>query len=192
MPADIKNAPQKGKSVLGIFADYTVLDLETTGLSPAADDIIEFGIVKVSNHKVVDSFQAFVNPGYPISAFISNLTGITNSMLKGEKKIEEILPAALSFIGDSLVIAHNSHFDLGFIRHGSAKYLKQPFLNNSLDTVRMSRRLYPAEKHHRLGDLISRFGVKQSSAHRALSDAEATQKCYEIMCRHSENGNIVF
>lgn len=187
-----KAVPQKGQTVLGVFADYIVLDLETTGLSPAADDIIEFGIVKVTNHKIMESFQAFVNPGYRVSSFISNLTGITNAMLEGEKTIGEVLPDALDFIGDSLVIAHNAHFDMGFIRQASVKYLKRQFINNSLDTVRMSRRLYPKEKHHRLGDLISRLDVKQSSAHRALSDAQATQECYEIMCRHSISRSISF
>lgn len=115
---------QKRKSLLGIYADYIVLDLETTGLRPAKSDIIEFGIVKVSNYNITNTFQSLVNPGYLISSFTTQLTGITNEMLQNAPSINRILPQVLDMIGDSLVIAHNAGFDLGFMRRKCAVCLK--------------------------------------------------------------------
>lgn len=185
-----KNNPPKGKPVYGILSDYVVLDTETTGLSAREGSIIEIGIVKVENYEETDTFSSFINPGEPITPFITNLTGITDEMLADAPGIREVLPEILRFIGDKPVIAHNAGFDIGFMTATCQKVLGEPFRNDYLDTVRMSRKLFPEMPRHRLVDLVNRFGINTEVFHRALSDAADTQKCYVYMCDYMANSNI--
>ena len=93
---------------------YNILDFETTGFSTDFDRIIEVGVVKVQNNLIVDSFQDFVNPGMRIAQVITNLTGITNAMVKDADKSTTVMPRLKAFVGDEIIVAHNASFDSRF------------------------------------------------------------------------------
>ncbi len=180
----------KGKSILALPSNYTVIDLETTGLDPEWNDIIEFGAVRVEEGTAIDSFSALVNPGYEIDEFITDLTGITNDMLSSAPSIECVLPDFLKFVGDSIVIGHNVNFDINFIYDNCVSLSCVPFQNDYIDTMRLSRRLFPQERHHRLCDLTARFCIGDGIKHRASADVEYTNQCYLYMKQHILNNNI--
>ncbi|MFR5048695.1 MAG: exonuclease domain-containing protein [Faecalispora sporosphaeroides] len=181
---------EKGISLLLLPSSYTVIDLETTGLDPQWNDIIEFGALRVEDSVVVDRFSSLVNPGYEIDDFITELTGITNEMLSTAPDINNVLQKFLDFIGDSIVIGHNVNFDINFIYDTCIEILHKPFKNNFIDTMRLSRRLFPQERHHRLCDLIDRFCVSDTIEHRALADAEQTNRCYLYMKQYMEDNGF--
>lgn len=185
-----KDYKEKGKPVYGILSDYVVLDTETTGLNAREGSIIEIGIVKVEDYEVTDTYSSFINPGEPVTPFITELTGITDEMLAGAPTVRQVLPEVLAFIGTKPVIAHNAGFDIGFMTAACLKVLGGPFLNDYLDTVHMSRKLFPELPRHRLSDLVNRFGINTEVFHRALSDAADTQKCYVYMCDYMADSNI--
>ena len=106
---------EKGKSLLQIVDDYVVIDLETTGLDPEYESIIEIAAMRVNGNAVVDSLSSLINPGYEIDEFITDLTGITNEMLASAPPIEDYLPEFLEFIKDSVLVGHNVNFDINFI-----------------------------------------------------------------------------
>ena len=180
----------KGRSLLALPISYTVVDLETTGLDPQCDDIIEFGAMRVENGIVIDKYTALVNPGYEIDDFIIELTGITNEMLASSPPVVNVLPDFLNFVGDSIVVGHNVNFDINFIYDTCMSVCNQPFSNDFIDTMRLSRRLFPQERHHRLCDLVERFTTGGVVEHRALADVEQTNQCYLYMKRHMEEDSI--
>jgi len=184
----VANREHKGKSLLDCIEDYVVVDLETTGLDPSYDEIIEFAAVMVQNGAVVSKFQSLVKPSFTIDGFITDLTGITNEMLSTAPSIESALSNFLEFVGVSTVVAHNANFDVNFLYDACAS--QKPFCNDFIDTMRLSRRLFRQERHHRLGDLTERFGINGEIEHRALSDVLKTQACYEYMKKYIRDNNI--
>jgi len=171
----------KGKSLLALVPDYVAVDIETTGLDPQQNDIIEIGAIRIIDGQKAGSFSSLINPGYEIDEFITGLTGITNEMLASAPAIEDVLPHFLEFVGESIVLGHNVNFDVNFIYDNCESTLGRSFANDFVDTMRLSRRLYPEHRHHRLSDLVGRFGVGEAVEHRALADAEQTFRCYEYM-----------
>ena len=171
----------KGHSLLTFPSRYVVLDLETTGLDPQYDDIIEVAAIRIVDGASEGSFSSLVNPGYPIDEFITDLTGITDDMLSSAPSLDSVLPALLSFIGADVVVGHNVNFDINFIYDSCSARSLAPFSNDFVDTMRISRKLFPDERHHRLSDLICRFGIGESVSHRAFSDVEQTDKCYRYL-----------
>ncbi len=171
----------KGESIIQPIAYYVALDIETTGLSPSDDEIIEISAVRVHDNEIVERFSSLVKPSQPISARITELTGITNEMLSDAPPIEQVLPAFRSFIGNYVLVGHNVNFDINFLYDHSLRIGLDAVTNDYLDTLRLSRQLYPGEKHHRLSDLIERFGVGDIVAHRAMSDVLQTKACYDVM-----------
>ena len=99
--------------------EYCVLDIETTGLSFRTDKITEFGIIKVKNGEIIDEFECFVNPEMDIPEEVVKITNITNEMVKDAETIDKIMPKVMEFIGDSILVAHNADFDIGFIRYNA-------------------------------------------------------------------------
>jgi DNA polymerase-3 subunit epsilon len=184
------NRNGKGESRLQLVSDYVVVDLETTGLDPVRDDIIEIGSIRVTGGEIADSFSVLVSPGYEIGGFITQLTGITNDMLAGAPDIRTVLPAFLDFAGDSMIIGHNVNFDINFLYSNCVSVLGQPFSNDFIDTMRLSRRLFPQHGHHRLCDLIRRFEIGDAVGHRALADVMQTNRCYEYMKRYISDKGI--
>ncbi|HAA80630.1 MAG TPA: PolC-type DNA polymerase III, partial [Thermoanaerobacter sp.] len=132
--------------------EFTVFDIETTGLSNINDEIIEIGAVKIKEGKIIDTFETFVNPKIPISSFITKLTGIDESMVKDAPSIEEILPKFLEFASNSVLVAHNANFDVSFIKSKAKKFNLN--VNNAvLDTLELSRHLYKDLKNYKLDTL---------------------------------------
>ena len=159
-----------------------VLDLETTGVSWYRDTIIEFGAVKVVDRKPVDTYQQLVNPMRNLNPFITQLTGITPDMLEPAPTLDTVLPDFLRWCGDDAMIGHNiMQFDIKFIDLAAQRILHHAVPNRIIDTLQMSRSMYPQYNRHRLVDLIQRFDIADVEEHRALSDAEQTQMCFEYM-----------
>ncbi|KFF31684.1 PolC-type DNA polymerase III [Bifidobacterium bombi] len=165
----------------GLPLDYVVLDTETTGLNSGSDRIIEIGAVKVRGRVVVDRFSVLVNPGRPLSGKIVELTGMTDSMLADQPPIKDVLPKFVRWIGDDVLVGHNLKFDMGFLGEEADRNGIDFPGPACIDTLQMSRAMFPQERHHRLKDLIQRFGIADAEEHRALSDAIQTQQCFEWM-----------
>ncbi|MCL3862168.1 DEDD exonuclease domain-containing protein [Actinotalea sp. K2] len=155
---------------------FVVVDLETTGGSPATSAITEIGAVKVRGGEVLGELQSLVDPGCPVPAFIATLTGITTSMVRDAPGIEVVLPAFLEFARGSVLVAHNASFDVGFLKAAAAAqgYDWPPF--QVLDTVALARRAVTRDEvpNHKLGTLAAFFRATVTPDHRALSDARAT------------------
>ena len=183
----------KGKSILDFLDNYVVVDLETTGLDPIYDEIIEIAAVRVENNLIVDEYKSFVKPVQPISDFITDLTGITNDMIKNAPPISEVLPEFLSFVGNTVVVAHNANFNINFIYDNCLKLNPAVYFKNDyLDTMRLSRRLFKNIIRHRLIDLVELFDIEGEITHRAISNVINTKNCYEHMIDYINKHNIEF
>lgn len=163
-----------------INGEFVVFDIETTGLSNQRCHIIELGASKIKDGRIIDTFSSFVCPPCPIPAKITELTGITDAMVNDAKKIEDVLPEFLKFCEGCVLVAHNASFDTGFIR-AAAKRQNLNFNFCYIDTVALSRKLYPQLTNHRLNTLAKHLSVKLDNHHRALDDALATAIIFIIM-----------
>lgn len=171
----------KGKSIILLPDDYVVIDIETTGLSSDYDEIIELAAIKIHNGEVIDKIQTLIKPTMKICSFITELTGITNEMVKDAPNISETLPDYFKFIGDSIVLGHNVSFDVNFIYDVSEYFGCGYFSNDYVDTMRIFRKLCPEDAHHRLKDMVKKFNVDSTQYHRALADCMSTYQCFEKM-----------
>lgn len=161
--------------------EYVILDLETTGLSKERHRITEIAAVKVKENCIVDKFETLVNPEVAIPPFISHLTGISNDMVRDAPTIHMVLPQLIDFLGDATIVAHNAHFDYGFISYNVEQYLKQRLQNDMLCTVKLAKRLLPHLPNRKLGTLCNFFEVTNETAHRAMSDVKATYRVLNCM-----------
>lgn len=169
---------QKGNSLQDFASNFVAIDIETTGLDPAHDHIIEIAAVKVQNDEVIDSFSSLINPHTEISDFISQLTGITNQNLSTAPEIKSVLESFYNFIGTDILLGHNIHFDINFLYDNFEKYLSVPLRNDFVDTLRMSRKLIKNLDSHKLSSLVNYFNLNVSTAHRALADCQTTIQLY--------------
>ncbi len=156
---------------------FVVFDLETTGFYARKDKITEIGAVKIVNGQEVDTFSTFVNPTIPIPEEVTKVTNITNAMVSGAPVIEDIFPDFLDFVGDSVLVAHNSDFDMSFI-YKVAKDMHLAVNNTVLDTLELARVFYTDMKNYQLKTLAKYFNVPLNNAHRAVNDAAATAKVF--------------
>ncbi len=163
-----------------IDATYCVLDLETTGFSPKTEKITEIGIMKVKNGEVIEEFCEFVNPQKPIPEKVVEVTHITDDMVKDAPTIDVIFPKVLDFIKDSILVAHNASFDMGFLKY-VAKELGYEFDFTYVDTLPLARKLFPDIKKHKLGKIAEYLKIKVEVAHRALDDVDTTVKVLGVM-----------
>ncbi len=157
-----------------IIDDYCVLDTETTGLSAYYDEIIEIGILRVRNNEIVDQYSQLIKPKSLIDPFITSLTGITNEMVEGMPKISDVKNEVLTFIGDDIIVGHNTSFDMRFLN----EVFKQSVNNYYMDTMQFARKVYPELKHHRLSDLTEYLGL-HNNEHRSIADCIATKELYD-------------
>lgn len=155
----------------GMDNEYIVLDIETTGLSFRTEKITEIGAVKVKDGEIVDTFECFVNPEVPIPQKIVEITHITDDMVKDAETIDKVMPKFLEFIGDLKLVAHNADFDVGFLKY-NAENLGLKMDNEYIDTLKLSRQIYPEFKKHKLGIIAEKLGIKVENAHRALDDVK--------------------
>jgi len=161
---------------------FCVVDLETTGGSPAACGITEVGATKLRGGECLGTFQTLVNPGLPIPPQITVLTGITQAMVLPAPTIDEVLPALLEFIGGAVIVGHNVRFDLGFLRAALERSERPRLGNQSIDTYALARRLVRDEVPNlRLSTLASRLRLSHTPTHRALDDALATGDLLHVM-----------
>ena len=164
-------------------ATYVFFDFETTGLSSEEDEIIEIGAIKYENGLEIDRFQSFVKPNKKVPLFIKELTGISDKHLENAPVLETILPDFVSFYEDSVLVAHNATFDIGFLKNALAK-LNLPQVNNCVvDTLQLSRVLDKKRKVHNLGACARSYGVNYDGdvAHRADYDAIVLAQVFEGM-----------
>lgn len=152
---------------------FTVVDLETTGATPGFSKITEIGAVRVEGGREVDSFSALVDPGVPIPAMITGITGIDDATVAGAPPIEVVLPRFVDFAAHSVLVAHNARFDLGFLDYELGRLRRQTFPRPALDTLRLARKLCPQQRCS-LSALSYRFDTRVKPVHRALQDAQAT------------------
>ena len=178
--------PNKGKSLLTALSDFVSLDIETTGLSPMYDEIIELGAVKYREGKVVDTFSSLVKPENPIDDFITQMTGITNKMLENAPSLFVVLPTFIDFIGSDVIVGHNVNFDINFIYDACDTLGLPSFSNNFVDTMRLARRMYKGLPNHKLDTLIDHFGLERRTLHRGLGDCELTAACFKCMMDDTE------
>lgn len=171
----------KGYSLITFPDDFFVVDIETTGLDPKFNEIIEIAVVKVIDSKAVDTFSTLIKPYYPVSDFITSLTGITNEMLDEAPEIEQVLPELLDYIGNGLVLGYNINFDINFIYDAALALTGVVFSNNFVDVMRIARKILPDLDRHRLVDLVDHYEIEENNAHRALSDCFATLECFKAL-----------
>ncbi|MGN0382988.1 MAG: PolC-type DNA polymerase III [Eubacterium sp.] len=163
-----------------MLRDYTAVDIETTGINPKSDRIIEIGAVKVRDGEVINTFSKLVNPGRELSPFIIQLTGITNAMLKDEEFIESVLPKFCQFCGDDIILGHNIMFDFGFLKQNACNQ-GIIFEKKAADTLKISRKVLPELESRKLDFLCKYFHLKDENHHRALNDAMASVQLYNLL-----------
>lgn len=162
--------------------DYVVLDFETTGLRPGADQIIQVGAVKFQNHEQVGVMNQLVNPLRSISTRITALTGITNTMVKNEPKIDSVINELIEFIGDLPIVAHNASFDMNFL-YALEEKVEVPTYT-VIDTLKLSRKVFNETPNHKLTTLAQYLQLEHN-AHDALGDCLVTAEIYQYCFKHS-------
>ena len=168
---------------------FCVFDIETTGFHAGIDKITEIAVAKVRDGKIIDEFTCFVNPERPIPKEVQELTHITEEMVESAETIEQVLPKFLEFTKDSILVAHNSKFDMGFITH-FAKGQGLSVTNNVIDTLVIARELFESYENHKLGTIAKNLGIDLEGAHRAINDVRATVEVFVKMMEIAKEKNI--
>ncbi len=181
---------EKGKNLLELPRDFVLIDLETTGLSPEYDQIIEICAIRVVDLAIKDSWTSLINPGFKLDDFITSLTGITDQMLEDAPPLEDVIDDFLQFVGSDIVMGHNVNFDVNFIYDNSMKLNAQPFANDFVDTMRLSRRIFKNLPSHSLSFLMEHFFAHKQIAHRAKEDCLCVFDLYMLMLNHIESEGL--
>jgi DNA polymerase-3 subunit epsilon len=163
--------------------DYVAFDVETTGLIPGVDQILELAAVIFEGGRVLDCFQRLVDPGIPIPRAASRVNGITDSMVSGAPPVEEALPGFLGFLGKGTPVAHNATFDVEFITADTRRIGEVPPAGPVLDTRGLARRAFPARSSYSLQNLARDLHFEKGT-HRALTDAHACRELF-LRCRQT-------
>jgi DNA polymerase-3 subunit epsilon len=169
--------------------ELVILDFETTGLSPTYARIIEVGAVLVKNGKIVGELSQLMDPGCYIPYFITDITGITNQMVKGKPTPEKFMPKLQKFIGDRPIVAHNASFDQKFLM-AEMKNIGKSVNNPFLCTLKLSRRLITNAPNYKLSTLIAHLKIKlpkEHQAHRALHDVISTFHVWMFLRQYVSN-----
>ena len=179
-----------GKSEEPLDGTFICFDIETTGLSANRDKITEIGAVKVENGQITDTFSTFANPGMPIPAKITELTGITDAMVKDAPSQSEAVSAFLEFAGDNVLVAHNAPFDTSFIRK-ACENMNREYNYTSIDTVAISRAILTDIKNCKLDTVAKYLRLGDFNHHRATDDAEMLARIFINFCtRLKDDYNI--
>ena len=154
--------------------EFVVFDLETTGAKAPPCRVTEIGACRISGGKISEEFHTLIDPEIPIPPFITGLTGIDDEMVRGAPLFHDVIDDFLGFIGNSVLVAHNAHFDMGFLNYEIGRVYRERRIGNpSLCTVQLSRRLLPHIENHKLNTVARHFSVKLENHHRASDDARA-------------------
>lgn len=171
-----------------MIKDYVCVDIETTGIRAKWDRIIEIGAVKVRDGEEVDRFSELIYPGIHLPLRITQLTGITDEMVEGKPKIDEVLPRFIEFAGDDLLLGHNIRFDYSFLKQ-NAMNLNLEFDKRGMDTLKIARKVLPQLESRALDYLCAFYHIKDENHHRAFNDASVTSQLYQILMREYGNEN---
>ena len=165
--------------------DYVVVDLEMTGLSAKYNKIIEIGAVRIRGGKQTDTLELLVNPKCPIPERVTELTGITDEMAVSGLSEDDAMEQLLTFMGDDVMVGHNANFDYSFIKQWEVNH-KRKIQRYGCDTLKIARRLLPAEQPKKLENLCGYFKIERVRAHRALDDARETGLVFECLKEMAE------
>lgn len=174
-------------------ANYVVFDLETTGLSTRYDKITEFGGVRFEQGQVVKTLDILINPEREIPAKIVEKTKITNEMVKDKPTIEQVIDKILDFMKDAIIVSHNITFDYGFINETLRNLGREELKVPAIDTLSLSRYMFPESNVHRLGSLSRNLGImsyNEEEAHRADFDAKILNEVWLAMLNRLTKDNI--
>ena len=173
------NRLYKGHSLIKKLNDYTVVDIETTSLDSFTGEIVEISAIKVRDKKEVDTFSELIKTQNRLGAFTTRLTGITNEMIQKEgKDLIYVLQQFKDFLARDIIVGHNVNFDINFIYDSMYKNMNQYLTNDFVDTLRISRKVLPNLRHHKLDNLIDYFNLVKRDEHRALNDCVLTNQVY--------------
>lgn len=168
----------KGKSLLSFPENYTVIDIETSGLSPEASEIIEISAIKYVNFEKVSSFSTLIKPQNRISYFITKLTGITNDMVQCAPDISKAILDFHSYIGKDILMGYNVNFDVNFLYDNLLRCHNIPLTNDFVDVLRFARKALPNLKNRSQTTVAEYYGISAEGAHRAERDCEICNACY--------------
>ena len=169
----------KGNSLIRKLDDYTVLDIETTSLDTFSGEIVEISAIKVRDRKEIDSFSKLIKTKNEIGYFTTRLTGITNEMVEKQgSELVDVLQEFKNFLDNDIIVGHNVNFDINFIYDNMEENLNEYLSNDFVDTLRISRKVLPNLRHHKLDDLIQYFNLTRRNEHRALNDCILTNQVY--------------
>lgn len=169
-----------------MLKSYVCFDLETTGLDPLYNEIIEIGALKVRDGKVAERFMEFIHPQEEISPMITNLTGITNEMVANARPADTVISDFLEFCEDDVLIGHNVGFDYSFMKSGASN-LGLTFEKFGIDTFKIAQRTLKSLPSKSLSSLCEYYQIENKAAHRAYYDALATAKLYQTLAHYFEN-----
>ncbi|MDF1611855.1 exonuclease domain-containing protein [Stygiobacter electus] len=159
-------------------AEYSVFDFETTGTSAKFENVIQIGIVRIKNKKIVDTFSSYINPGKPIPYFITTLTGITNSDVENAPYFDEVYQKIKNFVSNSVLVAHNLSFDFSFLKYECLRFNLKILDNPAICTLKLAKRIFPDLQSKSLGSLVKFLKIKHRDVHTGLGDATATAKVF--------------
>ena len=168
-----------------MLKSYVCFDLETTGLDPLYNEIIEIGALKVRDGKVAERFMEFIHPQEEISPMITNLTGITNEMVANARPADAVISDFLEFCEDDVLIGHNVGFDYSFMKSGASN-LGLTFEKFGIDTFKIAQRTLKSLPSKSLSSLCEYYQIENKAAHRAYYDALATAKLYQTLAHYFE------
>lgn len=169
--------------------DYTILDLEATGLSTRTNEIIEVAALKIRDNKIVDTYQSYVKPNQKIPPEIVELTGIDDKTVEHARRIQVVLDEVLDFIGNDPLMGHNICFDICFLN--SIDPTKQIKNEEFYDTCMLAQVVLKDQKHYRLIDLAHQFDIDSSNAHSALKDCYMTYGVYMSLIDYLKKQNVL-
>lgn len=185
MAKKIGTQRQKGTSLFDFPKEYLLLDVETTGLDPRYDQIIEIGAAKVVDNEVVEQFSQLTYPkngSLMIPGFVTNKTGITEKMVQQEgRSIDSVLWDLQKISEKQIITGYNVNFDINFVYDNLLKYHNLYYSNDFVDILRLSRRFFKGEKHHRLTDVLSYCNINVTQEHRSLSDCLLTKDIFDYI-----------
>lgn len=165
---------------------FCIIDLETTGVDQRTDKIIEFGGVKMVDGVITETFSSLIDPGIPLPAKITELTGITNDDLNGAPSVDAVMPDFYKFTADSILVGHNVSFDIGFLNaEGQAIHIY--FDQEKMDTYILAQRYLKGLSNFKLKTVIKHFGIENEHAHRAVHDCIATAEAFKKLAAYIKN-----
>lgn len=185
-----KKMARRSRAVQNLPQEYVIIDVETTGLSAVDDEIIEIGALKVVDDIVQESIQVLVNSNIELPKNVTALTGITDSQLKMQgKPLSEAMVEFLAFVGEKTIVSHNVSFDYSFLCVACEKSGLPMFINRSVDTLTLARRLIKGVKNYQLETLLDYFQIVHGDMHRSLEDCMGTLKLYEKLTKILKSEN---